>query len=476
MPEKLAGNYVAGRWQLPADVRPVLSPINGQPLALVGYGGKAEAIQAADAASAALPAWSATTARERADLLLQASRLLAGRADEIGMLLTTESGKRLPEAVAEITFAAEYFRWFAEEARRPAGSVLSGEIPGRRQVTIRRPVGVVACLTPWNFPVSIPARKVAPALAAGCTVVLRVSEKAPLAAMEFARCLAGAGFPDGVFNLIQGPAAEQSDALLAHPAVRVVSFTGSTEVGRQIMALAARRIVRPLLELGGDAAFIVFEDADLDAAIRGAMVGKFRNNGQSCIAANRFFVHDSLYADFRDRFAAAVDAMSVGDPSAGLDPDLGPLIDADRVRQVQQLVDEAESAGARRVTRPRAVPDGGCYLAPALLESVPAEAGLACREVFGPVAGLFRFTKDDEVVARANATEMGLAGYFYTRDVGRAWRMAERLEVGIVGCNNALPGSVYGPMGGVKQSGLGREGSAVGLDEFSDTRYVSWDI
>lgn len=476
MGDKIPGNFIDGRWLSPTTTRAVENPANRSVLAEIGYGGKADAVQAADAAEKAFASWSSTTARQRADLLGEASRLIAERADEIGLLLSRESGKRLPEGAAEIRFAAEYFRWFAEESRRPIGDVLSNEMPGRRQVVLRRPTGVVVCLTPWNFPVSIPARKLASALAAGCTTVLRVSEKAPLAAIEMVRCLADAGIPAGVVNLVQGPAAEQTDALLSHPAVRVVSFTGSTGVGRRIMAAASQRIVRPLLELGGDAAFIVFDDADLDAAVQGAMLGKFRNNGQSCIAANRFFVHDRVYDEFRDRFAAAVDAMSVDDPTSDPLPDLGPLIDDDRVTQVRRFVDEAEAAGARRITKRRDVPEGGCYLEPALLEAVPDTVALSCEEVFGPVAGLFRFRDEAEVVRRANATEMGLAGYFYTRDLGRAWRVAEKLEVGIVGCNNALPGAVFAPMGGVKQSGLGREGSAVGLDEFSDLRYVSWDL
>lgn len=476
MSDLIPGSYVGGRWLSPASTIPVVNPADRQVLAKVGYGGKAEAVQAAEAASEAFPSWSSLPARQRADLLLEAARLLTARADDIGRLLSQETGKRLPEGVGEIRFAAEYFRWFAEEARRPLGEVLSHELPGRRHVTIHRPAGVAVCLTPWNFPISIPARKLAPALAAGCTTVLRASEKAPLAVIEMVRCLIDAGIPDGVVNLVQGPAGEQSDALLSHPAVRVVSFTGSTGVGRQIMTLAARRLVRPLLELGGDAAFIVFSDADMAAAVQGAMLAKFRNNGQSCIAANRFYVHDSVYDEFRDRFAAAVDAMSIGDPTADPTPDLGPLIDEARVRDVQRFVDEAEQAGARRVTRQREVPEEGCYLAPTLLEDVPDGVALSCQEVFGPVAGLFRFRDDDEVIARANATEMGLAGYFYTRDVGRAWRVAERMEVGIVGCNNPLPSAVYGPMGGVKQSGLGREGASVGLEEFSETRYVTWEL
>ena len=475
MTETIPGQYIAGRWLSPTDTRTARNPSDRSVLALVGYGGAAEAGQAADAAAAAFPAWSATTARERADVLAEAYRLLRERSEAIGLLLARESGKRLPEAQAEVSYSAEYFRWFAEQARRPQGDVLSNELPGRRHLTLRRPAGVVAALTPWNFPVSIPARKLAPALAAGCTVVLRVSEKAPLAAIELVRCLVDAGLPDGVLNLVQGPAAEQTAALLAHPAVRIVSFTGSTEVGRSIMAKASARIVRPLLELGGDAPFVVFDDADLDQAVAGAMTGKFRNNGQSCIAANRFFVQDGVYDEFRDRFAAAVDAMVTGDPIGDPVPDLGPLIDDTRVRAVQEMVDRARAGGARAITS-AAAPDGGSYLPPTLFEAVPDDTPLARAEIFGPVAGLFRFHDEDEVVARANATEMGLAGYVYTRDLGRAWRMSECLEVGIVGVNTAVPGSVFGPMGGVKQSGLGREGSALGLEEYCDVRYASWDL
>lgn len=476
MADTIPGCYIGGAWLPPTGTLPITNPATGAVLAEVGYGGTTEATRAADAAAEAFSSWSTTTGRVRADILVEAGRLIHDRAEKIGRLLSEESGKRLPEGIAEVQFSGEYFRWFGEQVRRPSGHVLSNEPAGRRQVTLRRPAGVAALLTPWNFPVSIPARKLAPALAAGCTVVLRVSEKAPLAAIELVRCLIDAGVPAGVVNLVQGPAGEQSEALLAHRAVRIASFTGSTEVGRHIMSLASRRIVRPLLELGGDAPFIVFSDADLDRAVEGAMLGKFRNNGQSCIAANRFFVHDSVYDEFRDRFVAAVDAMTVGDPTADPVPDLGPLIDDTRVTQVKQFLDEAEAAGARRVTRQHDVPGAGSYLGPALLEDVPDHVALSCQEVFGPVAGLFRFRDDEEVIARANGTEMGLAGYFYTRDLARAWRVAERLEVGIVGGNNALPGSVYGPMGGVKQSGLGREGSDVALEEFSDTRYVSWEL
>jgi len=468
--------YVAGTWREPADaVLTVTNPATGGVVGEIWYGDAVSASEmareAADGAADAAAEWAAASARVRADLLLEAAAKLAGAAGRIGAVLCAESGKRLPEAVAEVRFAAEYFRWFAEQARRPAGEVLSGDPPGKRQLVVRRPAGVVACLTPWNFPVSIQARKLAAALAAGCTTVSRTSEKAPLAVVEMFRLLADIAWPPGVVNLVHGPAREVTEALLGHPAVRVVTFTGSTEVGRQIMALAARRIVRPALELGGDAPFIVFGDADVDAAVAGAMLAKFRNNGQSCIAANRFFVHDDVYDEFTGAFAAAVDAMRVGDPAS--DPDLGPLIDQERVAAVEGLVDEAINGGAYRLTKPNSVPAGGSYAAPVLLADVPPGARVGCSEVFGPVAAIFRFSSEDEVVSSANDTEMGLAAYLYTNDLGRADRVASRLQAGIIGVNDPLPPGVFAPMGGVKQSGLGREGGREGLEEFQNVHYVS---
>ncbi len=474
--QTIEGTLIGGKWQSAPGTLPVLNPADRSEIATVGYGGRDEALAAADAAEAAFPAWSDMPGRARADILLEAGRALAGEAERIGHVLMQETGKRLPEAVAEVRFASEYFRWFAEQIRRPLGDVLSPEFPGRRHVSLRRPAGVAACLTPWNFPVSIQARKLAPALAAGCTTVSRVSEKAPLAAIEMFRCLTDAGLPVGVANLVHGPAGEQTEALLSHRAVRVVSFTGSTEVGRRIMALASERVVRPLLELGGNAPFIVFADADLDAALDGLLVAKFRNNGQSCIAANRFLVHESVYDEFRDRVAAAVEAMTVGDPAGDPAPDLGPLIDDARVEAVAKLVAEAEDAGGRKLSSGGRPPSGGSYTAPCLVEDVPTTSSIFEEEVFGPAAGLFRFETEAEAVGLANRTEMGLAAYFYTRDLRRSWRVAEQLEAGIIGCNSALPSSVYGPMGGVKQSGLGREGSHTGLEEFSDYRYVTWEL
>lgn len=469
-------NLVNGQWLDPSRRHQVLNPVDGSHVGSVGYGDAHLADEAATAAAASFEAWASTPARDRADLLNKAAQLIMDRADEIGLLLAREAGKRLPEAVGEVRFAAEYFRWFAEESRRSTGSVIPQEVNNRRHLTLRRPAGVVASLTPWNFPCSIQARKLAPALAAGCTVVARVSEKAPLAVTEMIRSLTDAGLPAGVVNLVHGPAAEVTEAYLAHPAVRVVSFTGSTQVGQQIMRLAADRVVRPLLELGGDAAFIVCDDADLDEAVEGAMLAKFRNTGQSCIGANRFLVQDGVYDEFVSRFASRISALSVGDGLADPTPDLGPCIDDSRVKDVSAMVQEALDRGAAKVSGNVRVPETGSFCEPALLVDVPDDCGLAQREVFGPAAAVFRFTDEQHAIELANRTEMGLAGYLYTRDIARLWRMSERLDVGILGVNEALPSVCFAPMGGVKQSGLGREGSHVGLEEFEEIRYLAVGI
>lgn len=471
-----ATSLVGGVWDDPADRLDVTAPADGTRVGSVGYGSASLACDAADAAAAALPGWGQLPGIDRGKILRRTADLLDGRADRIGRLLARETGKRLPEAVGEVRFAGEYLRWFGEQARRPSGHVLSSDQPRRRQMTLRRPAGVVASLTPWNFPISIQARKLAPALAAGCTVVARPSEKAPLSVVELVRCLDEAGLPAGVVNLVHGPAPELTEALLDHPAIRVVSFTGSTGVGRRVMHLAAGRIVRPLLELGGDAPFIVFDDADLDVAVACAMQAKFRNNGQSCIAANRFYIQDGVYEEFVGRLVAKVDAMSIGDGLAEPTPDLGPLIDDAAVHSVEALVAEALDGGARLLTRRAQVPAAGSYAVPALLDNVPADTGLACQEVFGPVAGIFRFGAEQEALAHANATEMGLAAYFCTRDADRVWRVGEALQAGIVGINTGLPSAVHAPMGGIKQSGLGREGAELGLEEFEEVRYICQGI
>lgn len=469
--------FIGGEWVAPEQGGSlnVYNPLDNSVLGIIGYGGKAEAVAAVNAAEHAFPAWASTPARGRADILIRVGQLLQERAERIGLTLALETGKRLPEAVAEIRFAAEYFRWFAEQARRPVGELIPHELTHRRHLTMVHPIGVALCLTPWNFPVSIQARKVAPALAAGCTVVSRASEKAPLAVIELFRCLQDAGIPAGVANLIQGPAQETTDALLAHPAVRVVSFTGSTNVGQHIMQQAAQHIVRPLLELGGNAPFIVFEDADIDRAVEAAVIAKFRNNGQSCIAANRFLVQSSIFSRFVEKFAARIDAMRLGNPVQEPIPDLGPVIDTRRKQELEALIAEAQAAGAQCVTNATA-PAAGTFVAPALFIDVPAHVGLARQEVFGPIAGVFPFETEEEAVTRANETEMGLAAYLYTSQLERAWRVAEAIETGILGLNNALPSVAYAPMGGVKQSGLGREGSHHGLEEFQELKYLSIEL
>jgi succinate-semialdehyde dehydrogenase / glutarate-semialdehyde dehydrogenase len=470
--------YIGGRWITPSVDRSiqVVNPASGEAIAEIGYGAAADAVAAVDAAAEAFPGWSRLPARQRSDILLRAHALLVERAEEIGLLLARESGKRLPEGVGEVRFAAEYFRWFAEQARRPVGAIVPQESPNRRHLIVAQPAGVALCLTPWNFPVSIQARKLAPALAAGCTVVARASEKAPLAVIEMFRCLQEAGLPAGVANLIQGPAGETTSAMLKHPAVRIMSFTGSTGVGRSLMKQAAERIVRPLLELGGDAPFVVFDDAELDRAVEGAMLAKFRNNGQSCIAANRFLVQEGVYEEFCGLVAGRVDAMGLGDPVTEPIPDLGPVIDADRKQAVESMVAEAKAAGARLLTGPRELPERGTFTSPALLAEVPDQVALACEEVFGPAAGIFPFRTEDEAIERANRTAMGLAGYLYTTSLDRSWRVSEALEVGILGLNNPLPSVAFAPMGGVKQSGLGREGSNQGLEEFTELKYVALEI
>ncbi|MGB3376179.1 MAG: aldehyde dehydrogenase family protein, partial [Microbacterium sp.] len=387
-----------------------------------------------------------------------------------------EAGKRLPEAVGELAFSAEYIRWFAEEARRPQGSVYAQEDAARRHLSTRSAAGVVVSLTSWNFPCSLQARKLAPALAAGCPVVVRVSERAPLAVTELVRAFTDAGVPAGVLGLVHGPSREITDALLEHPSVRVVTFTGSTSVGRAIMAKAAERVVRPMLELGGDAGFLVFDDADVDAAVDAAVLAKTRNTGQSCVAANRFIVQRGIHDEFVTKLAARLDALTIGDGLAEPTPDVGPMIDAKGVYAVNDIVADAVERGAREATAVRDVPDGGNFVRPMLFTHVPDDARLAQEEVFGPVAGVFPFDTEDEAISRANGTEMGLAAYVFTKDVSRCWRVAERLQAGIVGINDPVPSVAFAPMGGVKQSGLGREGASIGLEEFTEPKYLSWRL
>lgn len=467
---------IDGVWSALERRREVVSPGTGEVLGTVCWGTADDARRAADAASRAFDSWSGLPGRARADILLRAAELLTARRDEIAALLAAEAGKRLPEALGELAFSAEYIRWFAEEVRRPQGSVYAQEDATRRHLSTRSAAGVVVSLTSWNFPCSLQARKLAPALAAGCTVVVRVSERAPLAVTEMIRAFTDAGVPAGVLGLVHGPSREITDALLQHPAVRVVTFTGSTSVGRAIMAKAADRVVRPLLELGGDAGFVVFDDADVDQAVEAALLAKTRNTGQSCVAANRFIVQAGVHDEFVAKLAARLDAMSIGDGMANPTPDLGPMIDEKGASAVNEIAADAIARGAREATTARAVPTGGHFVRPMLFTDVPDDARLAREEVFGPVAGVFPFQTEEEAVARANGTEMGLAAYVFSRDASRCWRVADQLRAGIVGINDPLPSVAFAPMGGVNQSGLGREGASIGLEEFTEPKYLAWRL
>lgn len=471
-----APHLIAGQWREGGERRDVIDPGSGALVGTCAWGGVAEAEHATEAAADAFESWAATPARRRGDILRDAASMVDDRAEQLGELLAREAGKRLPEAVSEARMSAEYFRWFAEEARRSAGTILPAEAAGRHHWTIRRPTGVVLSLTPWNFPMSIQARKLAPMLAAGCTVVARVAEQAPLAVTEMIRLLVEAGLPAGVLNLVHGPAEELSPAMMAHDAVRVVSFTGSTRVGRLVMRQAAETLVRPVLELGGNAAFVVCADADLEAAVRGAVLGRLRNTGQSCVAANRFLVHRSAAQEFGERLAAALDQQSIGHgvPEAGQPvPDLAPMIDADRVSAVGAMVRDAVEGGGRLLTQRTNAPTTGAFMAPALVADAPADSALATQEVFGPAAAISTFDDDAEALRRANSTHLGLASYVWTADLDRALRYMHGLDCGIIGINDPLPSVVFAPMGGSNQSGIGREGGAEGLAEFQEVTYAA---
>src|SRR5690606_25649687 len=387
--------------------------------------------------------------------------------------MTTESGKPLSESLAEVDYGASFVEWFAEEAKRAYGETIPASKAGQRLITIRQPVGVVAAITPWNFPLAMITRKVAPALASGCTVILRPASQTPLTALALAKLAHEAGFPPGVLNVITGKDSKgMGEELTTNELVRKISFTGSTEVGRALMANAARTIKKVSLELGGNAPFLVFDDADIDAAVAGAITGKFRNSGQTCVAVNRFYVQDGVFDAFSKKLTAAVKKLKVGN---GLDAgvEVGPLIGEDGLDKVKAHVKDALDRGAKLLTGGKA--KKGLFYQPTVLADVAASALMAHEETFGPVCALFRFKTEEEGIALANDTEFGLAAYFYSRDVNRCWRVAEQLESGMVGINTGLVSNAVAPFGGVKQSGIGREGSKHGLDEYTEIKYLCFD-
>jgi len=463
--------YVDGAWTEARDVIEVDNPATGEIIGTVPKLGRAETERAIDAASRAFPAWRRKTARERAAVMRRWFELMLASQDDLARLMTIEQGKPLAESKGEVVYAASFLEWFGEEAKRAYGDTIPNQQPDKRLVVVKEPIGVVACITPWNFPLAMITRKAGPAIASGCTVVLKPASQTPFSALALAELASRAGVPPGVFNVITGSATEIGGELTSNPIVRKLSFTGSTETGKVLMAQCASTVKKLSLELGGNAPFIVFDDADLDAAVEGAMASKYRNTGQTCVCANRLLVQDSVYDRFSAKLAEAVKKLA---PAPGLDDGAtqGPLIDDRAVEKVESHVADAVSKGARVLIGGKRHSRGGRFFEPTILTGVTPAMAVAKEETFGPVAPLFRFSTEAEAIALANDTEFGLAAYFYGRDIARVWRVAEALEYGIVGINTGIISTEVAPFGGVKESGIGREGSKYGLDEFLEIKYL----
>jgi succinate-semialdehyde dehydrogenase/glutarate-semialdehyde dehydrogenase len=468
--------YIGGRWVdgEGGRVEPVTDPASGERIAEVAVGTAADAERAIGAAHEAGRDWAALPAKERSRVLRSWHDLIVANADDLALILTAEQGKPLSEARGEVLYGATFIEWYAEEAKRAYGEVIPSPADGRRLLTLRSPVGVCAAITPWNFPMAMIARKVAPALAAGCTMVVKPAPSTPLSALAMALLGERAGIPAGVLSVVCGPAEEVGGALVHSPIVRKITFTGSTAVGRLLMRQAAGTVKRVSLELGGNAPFLVFDDADLDAAVAGAIAAKFRNAGQTCVCANRILVQDAIHDAFVERLVEATKALRVGNGfEEGVEQ--GPLIDARAVEKVRAHIADAVARGAEIACGGDLHPLGGTFFTPTVLTGATPDMRLAEEETFGPVAPVFRFHTEDEAIAIANATESGLAAYLYTRDLGRAWRVGEALEFGVVGVNTGVISYEGAPFGGVKQSGLGREGSRHGLDDYLEIKYLCVD-
>ncbi len=470
--------YIDGVWRDGAGgaTLPVEDPATGAVLCAVADATSEDALAALGAAHRAFPAFAATPPRERADVLRRAYELTVARQDELALLMTLEMGKPLAEARAEVLYAAAYLRWYSEEAVRVGGRFGAGESGAARVLTLQQPVGPCVFVTPWNFPLAMGARKIAPAVAAGCTVVVKPAQQTPLSMLALARIFEQAGLPAGVLNVVVSSSASAVVApLLADPRTRKLSFTGSTEVGRRLAAQAAGQVLRVSLELGGNAPFLVFEDADLDRAVDGALLAKLRNGGEACTSANRFLVHESVASTFAERLARRMAATKVG---RGTEPgvQLGPLIDEAQRTKVEQLVADAVDRGARLALGGERRPGTGWFYAPTVLADVPPDALVQREEIFGPVAPIATFADEDEAVAAANATEYGLAAYVFTQDVDRAFRVIERLDTGMIGFNQGMVSNAGAPFGGVKHSGYGREGGPEGLQEYLETKYVAINV
>jgi len=465
--------YIDGAW-VDADNGQTLkvnNPASNEIIGSVPKMGAAETRRAIEAADRALPAWRALTAKDRANKLRRWFELMIENQDDLARLMTLEQGKPLTEAKGEIAYAASFLEWFGEEAKRVYGDMIPGHQPDKRLMVIKQPIGVTAAITPWNFPSAMITRKAGPALAAGCTMVLKPASQTPYSALALAELAERAGIPKGVFSVVTGSAGEVGGELTSNPIVRKLTFTGSTEIGRQLMAECAKDIKKVSLELGGNAPFIVFDDADLDAAVEGALISKYRNNGQTCVCANRLYIQDGVYDAFVEKLKAAVAKLNIGN---GLEQGIttGPLIDAKAVAKVEEHIADAVSKGAKVVAggKPHAL--GGTFFEPTILVDVPNDAAVAKEETFGPLAPLFRFKDEAEVIAMSNDTEFGLAAYFYARDLGRVFRVGEALEYGIVGINTGIISNEVAPFGGIKASGLGREGSKYGIEDYLEIKYL----
>jgi len=467
--------YVGGEWiQAQSGLTiSVTNPANGEVLGTVPKLGSLETQQAIEAADAALNGWRALTAKERSAKLRRWFELMLEHQDDLARLMTLEQGKPLSEAKGEIAYAASFLEWFAEEAKRVYGDVIPGHQPDKRLIVLKQPIGVTAAITPWNFPAAMITRKAGPALGAGCTMVLKPASQTPFSALALAELSRRAGIPAGVFNVVTGSAGEIGSELTSNPIVRKLSFTGSTEIGRQLMAECAHDIKKVSLELGGNAPFIVFDDADLDNAVEGAIISKFRNNGQTCVCANRLYVQDAVYEKFAEKLRVAVSKLNVGDGLVA-GTTTGPLIDEKAVAKVQEHIADALGKGASVLTGGKAMT--GNFFEPTVLINVPKSSAVAKEETFGPLAPLFRFKDEAEVIAMSNDTEFGLASYFYARDMSRVFRVAEALEYGMVGINTGLISNEVAPFGGIKASGLGREGSKYGIEDYLEIKYLCLSI
>jgi succinate-semialdehyde dehydrogenase/glutarate-semialdehyde dehydrogenase len=465
--------YIDGEWSdaTEGDTITVHNPATGETLGTVPRMGASETRRAIDAANAAWPAWRKKTAKERSAVLRKWNDLMLENADDLALIMTMEQGKPLLEAKGEIAYAASFLEWFSEEAKRIYGDTMPSPWPDRRIVVTKEPIGVCAAITPWNFPAAMITRKVAPALAAGCTLVLKPSELTPFSALALAVLAERAGVPKGVFSIVTGDAKQIGSEMTSNPTVRKLSFTGSTAVGRLLMEQSAGTVKKLSLELGGNAAFVVFDDADLDAAVEGAIASKYRNAGQTCVCANRLYVQDGVYEEFARRLVAAVGKLKVGN-GAETGVSQGPLIEEKAVLKVEQHIADALSKGARVMAGGQRHQLGHSFFQPTVLADVTSSMLVAREETFGPLAPLFRFETEEEVVKLVNNTEFGLASYFYSRDIGRVWRVAEAIETGMVGVNTGLISNEVAPFGGVKESGLGREGSKYGMDDYLVIKYI----